>query len=834
MSVIAAKARQWLPGGLSGLLIRQPWAQSLGQRRQALFPHIDWKHLVPLDLVRIVIQLLWLILVRQQPRPNKHRLRSLVRATWARYVRFRGWLGTLIIDENNAGSVRRRAEAVARRSFWDGRLVYYTSLVFCALIVVLCITTPFSLLTQFLFVIILWAAAMLVRRVPGHLATMMLIVFSITASSRYLWWRFNYTLNWDDSLDLALGLGLLAAEVYAWAVLLLGYFQTAWPLNREPVDLPADTADWPSVDVYIPTYNEPLSVVRPTVYAAQALDWPADKINVYLLDDGRRDEFRVFAEEAGVNYMTRDDNAHAKAGNLNRAMQYTDGEFIAIFDCDHIPTRSFLQTTMGLFLQDQKLALVQTPHHFFSPDPFERNLGNFGKVPNENELFYGLVQDGNDLWDATFFCGSCAVIRREPLMEIGGIAVETVTEDAHTSLRLHRLGYRSAYLSQPQAAGLATESLSAHVGQRIRWARGMAQIFRIDNPFKGKGLSLPQRLCYSNAMLHFLYGIPRLVFLTAPLAFLLFGSYIIYASALSLTLYVLPHILHSNLANSRIQGKYRYSFWAEVYETALAWYIARPTTVALINPDKGSFNVTAKGGLVEKEHFDWLISKPYLLLVFLNIAGFIAGIVRLFFGDPDEIQTVVITMLWTTYNLTMLGAAMAVAAEARQVRVTHRVGLEVPIALHMESGHCIRATTIDYSEGGLGVSMPREDMLARGDKLDISLKHGMREYVFPARVSNVFGTHVGLRFDELTEQQEKDLVYCTFARADAWVDRNKGRERDRPLHSLAYMASMGLEGYARLFRHLLSAVPPVLVLFDAVSDFLRWMAPRKPIQPEAA
>ncbi|STT00033.1 cellulose synthase catalytic subunit [Klebsiella pneumoniae] len=116
------------------------------------------------------------------------------------------------------------------------------------------------------------------------------------------------------------------------------------------------------------------------------------------------------------------------------------GEFVSIFDCDHVPTRSFLQMTMGWFLKEKELAMMQTPHHFFSPDPFERNLGRFRKTPNEGTLFYGLVQDGNDMWDATFFCGSCAVIRRGPLDEIGGIAVETVTEDAHTSLRLHRRG----------------------------------------------------------------------------------------------------------------------------------------------------------------------------------------------------------------------------------------------------------------------------------------------------------------------------------------------------------------------------------------------------------
>lgn len=820
------------------LVLPEDDPDALRRRLAGYFPHIDFQRLNLLDLLRIPLQLLWLILVipaDQRPPPPGQWLRTTLhgspgslRRAWhrlrdgvARRLSLRGFFEHLELDQVS--------EKMLQRPLWRHRLSRYLTIGLAAAAIVMCITTPFALLSQALFVVVMWLAALWVRKIPGHLATMMLVALSVTASSRYLWWRFNFTLNWDDLLDLTLGLGLLAAEVYAWLVLLLGYIQTAWPLQREAVNLPTSSSDWPTVDIYIPTYNEPLGVVRPTVFAAMGIDWPQDKINVYLLDDGKRDEFRAFAEEAGVHYMTRPDNSHAKAGNLNHAMGKTDGEFIAIFDCDHIPVRSFLQNTVGWFLKDTKLALIQTPHHFFSPDPFERNLGNFGKVPNENELFYGLIQDGNDLWDATFFCGSCAIIRRAPLEQIGGIAVETVTEDAHTSLRLHRLGYRSAYLRLPQAAGLATESLSAHVGQRIRWARGMAQIFRIDNPMFGKGLSLGQRLCYSNAMLHFLYGVPRLVFLTAPLAFLLLHSYIIYASAISLLLYVMPHIIHASITNSRNQGKYRHSFWAEVYETALAWYIARPTTVALLAPHKGSFNVTAKGGLVEKEHFDWTISKPYIVLVLLNFTAMFAGGARLFGGPEDEIQTVIINMLWTVYNLTMLGAAMAVAAEARQVRVAHRVGISFPLTLHLKNGHVLQGETVDYSEGGLGLKLPAAGLLTRGQRLSISLKRGIREFVFPVEVVSARGQEAGVRFDNLSAAQEKDLVQATFGRADAWLSWGEGREPDRPLRGFMEMASTGMMGYVRLFRHLKPLLEPLAQRLGWLPDFIRWLMPRNPV-----
>ncbi len=128
----------------------------------------------------------------------------------------------------------------------------------------------------------------------------MLIVLSLTVSCRYLWWRYTATLNWDDPVSLVCGLVLLfVAETYAWMVLVLGYFQTIWPLNRQPVSMPPEIASWPTVDLLVPTYNEDLSVVKHTIYAALGIDWPKDKLNIYILDDGTREEFRQFAASGG-------------------------------------------------------------------------------------------------------------------------------------------------------------------------------------------------------------------------------------------------------------------------------------------------------------------------------------------------------------------------------------------------------------------------------------------------------------------------------------------------------------------------------------------------------
>ena len=207
-------------------------------------------------------------------------------------------------------------------------------------------------------------------------------------------------------------------------------------------------------------------------------------------------------------------------------------------------------------------------------------------------------------------------------------------------------GWNTAYINIPQAAGLATERLSAHVGQRIRWARGMIQVLRTDNPLFAPGLTLPQRLCYFNAMGHFLYAVPRLIFLTAPLIYLLLNHTNIPGYWAAILAYALPHLTLSNVTNSRIQGEHRHSFWNEIYETVLSPYILLPTMLALINPKLGKFNVTAKGGVVKRTFFDSKIAQPFLVLLVFNFAGLLVAIPRFFIWDRDRPGTVLMNVMW--------------------------------------------------------------------------------------------------------------------------------------------------------------------------------------------
>ncbi|MBS1798908.1 MAG: UDP-forming cellulose synthase catalytic subunit [Acidobacteria bacterium] len=695
-------------------------------------------------------------------------------------------------------------------------VIVVAGIVFLFSTAILELTWPQQLVLGLLTVLV---AIWMDRSSSSYLVTLTLMIASMYSTFRYGFWRiattgkffFDPGSKWSvlDGFFISM---LLLAEAYAFIILFLGYLQTVWPLRRTPVPLPEDPHVWPSVDLLIPTYNEPLSVVKYTALASMNIDWPADKLNVYILDDGKREEFRKFAEEAGIGYMTRDDNAHAKAGNINRALARLDSPFVAIFDCDHVPTRSFLQVTLGWFLRDNKLAMLQTPHHFYSPDPFERNLGQFRTIPNEGELFYGIVQDGNDFWNATFFCGSCAILRRTALDEIGGIAVETVTEDAHTSLRMQMNGWNTAYINIPQAAGLATERLSGHVKQRIRWARGMIQIMRTDNPLFAKGLKPAQRLCYFNAMTHFLYALPRLIFLTAPLIYLILGQVNVPGYWAAILAYALPHLFLSSITNSRIQGNHRHSFWNEIYETVLAPFIFLPTMLALINPKLGSFDVTAKGGVVNRRFFDTRIARPFLFMMSLNLLGALLAIPRLFYVplpyigdlyDAGHSGTVIMNLVWVCFNMVILGVCSAVAWESQQRRQTVRIEMAAPVQARMANGSLIQGTTYDMSSGGLMMKMERDFVASPGDSIKLSMPVLDGDAILPATVIEISGNIIRAQFDPLTLQEEEALTMILYSRADTWLGWGENREPDQPMKSLGLILKLAVKGLSETARGLM-------------------------------
>jgi cellulose synthase (UDP-forming) len=240
----------------------------------------------------------------------------------------------------------------------------------------------------------------------------------------------------------------------------------------------------------------------------------------------------------------------------------------------------------------------------------------------------------------------------------------------------------------------------------------------------------------------------------------------------------------------------------------LAWYIMRPVIVAFINPKLGKFNVTAKGGVIEKAYFDWTIARPYVVLLVINLVGFAVGIWKLFSSAGDETTTLVINMVWTTYNVILLGASVAVASETRQIRGTPRVAAALPAVIRFDNGRTLVCKTEDFSQHGLGLAVPADSDIPMGSRLSVSLFRSDEEGVFPAVVTFSGKGRLGVKFDNLSLRQQAELASLTFARADAWIATWGTGQRDKPLRSLWSVIAIGVRGMGQLTVSAVKSLKP--------------------------
>lgn len=587
-------------------------------------------------------------------------------------------------------------------------------------IVYLLISSQYNINTQFVIgygaIIMVLIAFQFKKLSPS--ATLFIKAVGFIVVMRYMYWRVFESLTYDGFFDFIGALILFSAEVFAVIIYLLGIFNSLSPLKRKVIDLEEyPKEEWPSVDILIPSYNESYLIIENTVLAAIAMDYPADKFTVNLLDDGgttqkctqkdeakaqeardRRRDLTKFCDFVGAHYVTREKNEDAKAGNLNTALKQMHNDFILILDTDHVPAKQFLKRTTGWFLKDEKIFLVQTPHAFYNEDPIERNLKTKMTTLSENDMFYKYIQLGNDFWDSAFFCGSAAVLRRSLVDELGGIAGETITEDAETAIKLHDRGYKSAYINEPMVRGLQTESFSALVLQRVRWTQGMIQIFVLKNPLLSRNLKWYQQLGYLGSVFFWFFSYSRVIFFMAPLLYLFFGLKIYNANGPEMLAYVIPHMFLAISMSYFIYGKVRNPFFSELYETVLALFTLPAIFSVLRHPRDPTFDVTPKGQEMLKDHVSDLTAPIVILFIIISF-GFIAGVIRVLI-DPSQLAVIAMTSVWNLLNLLLLVSALAIVSEKKELRGSIRIPINAQSNI-IVNDEKFSGTIADISEGGI-------------------------------------------------------------------------------------------------------------------------------------
>ncbi|MBU2484910.1 MAG: UDP-forming cellulose synthase catalytic subunit [Alphaproteobacteria bacterium] len=550
-------------------------------------------------------------------------------------------------------------------------------------------------------------------------------VFCAVLALRYAFWRTTETLpSISDPLDFIPGLLLYIAEMYCLLMLAISFFMLADPLKRVAPKV-RSLEELPTVDVLIPTYNEDPELLAATLAAAKSMIYPRDKLTIWLLDDGgtdakrthkdpaqalaatrRHEQLKALCKAMGVNYHARKKNDHAKAGNLNDGLRVSRADLVVVFDADHAPVREFLKETVSFFREDPKLFLVQTPHYFLNPDPLEKNLRTFGSMPSENEMFYSVLQRGLDKWNASFFCGSAAVLRRKALETTGGFSGQSITEDCETALSLHARGWHSLYVDKPLIAGLQPETFVAFIGQRARWCQGMLQILILNRPFLAKGLTVGQRICYAGINLFWLFPLSRLAFMLSPLLYIFFSLEIYQANIQEFGAYALTYLIASFAMQSYLYGKVRWPWVSELYEYVQSVMLVGSIVSVIRNPRKPTFNVTAKGQTLDSNGLS-PIAIPYFVMFFVLLAAAVYSMWRLA-TEPVASDLLMIVAIWNFLNLLLAGAGLGVVAERRELRRNQRL----PIRRHgllRQGGRTWDVILCDASSGGVSVQFPEHE-----------------------------------------------------------------------------------------------------------------------------
>lgn len=667
--------------------------------------------------------------------------------------------------------------------------------------------------TACVFVTMTW-----VQPAGGPLRVFILLLTLFT-STRYMLWRASETIPFSDPVSLFFALALFGAELYGFVILLLSMFLSADVADRRPVPAPVGATKSPTVDILIPTYNEDEQLLEVTVRAAMAVSYPAGRCSVYLLDDGgtvakrtqmdprkaaeaeeRHQRLQQLCERTGATYLTRERNDHAKAGNINAALTQTSGELILILDADHVPTADILLRTVGYFLADPKLFLVQTPHFFLNPDPVERNLDTFDRMPSENEMFYSVIQKGLDGYNASFFCGSAAVLRRKHIMEIGGIQGETITEDAETALELHARGYHSAYVARPMVAGLSPETFSGFIVQRMRWAQGMAQIFLLKNPLVKTGLTLAQRLGYLNSCFFWFFSLARMAFILTPLVYLIFGIQIYAVGVEYFLAYGVPHVIGALLLTSMLYGGSRWVFASELYEIVQAVHCSGAILRVFRNPRAPTFDVTPKGESLERNFVSPLARPFYILIAVVGLAE-VAGLVRMLL-EPQIAGYIVVALLWNTFHLFLLIGALGALYERAQRRVFPRIDRAASIELSGASGRLsVRMTDISVTGIGVVADALSAEQLSPGSvvRIDARLLGAASHFPLDLYVQSIVRqggeAAVGLRFELKTAAQWRTVVALVYSRSQNWRAFQDKRVSSRGvIGQIGFLAHQGVTG----------------------------------------
>ncbi len=534
-------------------------------------------------------------------------------------------------------------------------------------------------------------------------------VFGLFLSSVYIFWRIFYTLPDIRTFDFIFAFLLIFFETVALGqnVVLRLLFSKHEPVI---VERTRPFIEKPTVDIIISTYNEPEDILKRTIVGCLNIDYPKGKLKIYMGDDGNRASIRELCEQYGINYMIRDNNEHAKAGNINNVLTKASGEFVLLLDADMIPKENIISVMLDYF-EDESTGFVQSPQVFYNMDPFQYNLGVGTNIPNEQDFFMRTMQEKRAHFNAVLHVGTNALFRRTAIDRIGGIPTGSITEDMATGMLIQNEGYKSFFVRETLALGLTSENFQDLMKQRDRWCRGNTQVMKKYNPLTMKNLTFAQKLIYLDGFVYWMFGLQKMVYIISPLLFLLFRVVIFTADGLDLALVFLPHFISTSLYFKSIAGKERNTVWSHIYDTAMAPKLALSFASEFLLNRELKFNVTPKGTLKDKDEFNFSLASVHIFLFAASVLALVVNMnILLKWSAGVFLSGIIINIIWCVYNMAAVFISIFLSLEKKRLRKTERIptslsfkSLITSCKHHEKCGHC--GTVTNFSEKGMLITL---------------------------------------------------------------------------------------------------------------------------------
>jgi cellulose synthase (UDP-forming) len=457
----------------------------------------------------------------------------------------------------------------------------------------------------------------------------------------------------------------------------IGYITTVRKTDYEAV---FDGALTPSVDVFITVCGEPEDIVSKTIRAAKAMRYNGEK-RIYVLNDGlvaKKDnwqEIEALCALESIGCITRQVGGGAKAGNINNALRQTAGELILVFDADHASEPDFLEKTIGYFA-DPLMGFVQTPQYYKN----QHDSYVAGAAWEQQMLFFGPIMKGKNRSNSVFMCGTNMIGRRDALLQVGGMCETNIAEDFLTSLFVHQKGWKSVYVPEVLAQGLAPEDFLSYYKQQHRWARGSLEVVFRENPLLKSGLSWRHKFQYLLSASYYLSGFVVLINLLLPLLFFYFDIVPVTSASMIIAMFFIPFLV-LNLLTLQATSNYSYTYRALAFSLSSFWIFLQ-ALFDVLSGRKSSFAVTSKtqisGNFVH-------LALPHIIYIVLALVGIVFASTRYELTSSSLITNASWALLNCGIFLPFIYASSPFSNRGNQQKVGEDLSIKLPVhPLHKE------------------------------------------------------------------------------------------------------------------------------------------------------